>query len=294
MNVRIISDSACDMTQSEAKEQDVIILPLKNIIDGVEYLDGVTITTEEFYEKLENCKTLPTTSQLSPAEFEDTLRPIAESGDEAVVITLSGKLSGTSQSAAIAAAEVGGGIWVVDSGNVTIGQGILLRYAIQLRNRGLTGREIAEELERVKSRICLLARVDTLEYLVRGGRLSKTAGFAGNLLNIKPVLCVEDGEIKVLGKARGSRQSNNMLTQCIEKKGGVDFSMPVMLAYSGTDDALLKGYIDNSRTLWEEHLTSLPITMIGSTISTHAGPGAIAVAFFALDTVSEQQTEIGS
>ena len=281
MNVRLISDSACDMMQQEAKEQDVIVLPMKTIIDGEEYLDGVTITTEEFYEKLENCKELPTTSQISPVEFEDVLRPIVESGDEAVIITIAGKLSGTAQSAAIAAAEVGGGVWVVDSGNVTIGQGILLRYAIRLRDRGLTGCEIAEELERVKSRICLLARVDTLEYLMRGGRLSKAAAIAGNLLHIKPVLCVEDGEVKVLGKARGSRQSDNMLTEFIMKKSGVDFSMPVMLAYSGTDDALLKGYIANSSTLWEGQLDSLPTTMIGSTISTHAGPGAIAVAFFA-------------
>lgn len=281
MSVRLISDSACDMTQREAKEHGVTILPLKTMIDGVEYLDGVTITTEEFYEKLENCKKLPTTSQLSPTEFEDALRPLVESGDEVVIITLAGKLSGTAQGAAIAAAEVGGDVWVVDSGSVTIGQGILLRYAIQLREQGLTGREITAELERVKPRICLLARVDTLEYLVRGGRLSKTVGFAGTLLNIKPVLSVEDGEINVLGKARGSRQSDNMLTQFIQKKGGVDFSMPVMLAYSGTDDALLKGYIDNSRALWEGHLDTLPITMIGSTISTHAGPGAIAVAFFA-------------
>lgn len=281
MSVKIISDSACDMTQREAKEQGVIILPLKNIIDGVEYLDGVTITTEEFYEKLENCKNLPTTSQISPIEFTDVLSPIVEDEGEAIIITLAGKFSGTMQSASLAAAEFDGRVWVVDSGNVTIGQNILLRYAIRLRDQGLTGREIAEELEQVKTRICLLARVDTLEYLVRGGRLSKTAGIAGTLLNIKPVLCVEDGEIKVLGKARGSRAGNNMLTEFIEKKGGIDFSMPVMLAYSGTDDALLKGYIDNSRALWEEHLESLPITMIGSTISTHAGPGAIAVAFFA-------------
>ena len=98
-------------------------------------------------------------------------------------------------------------------------------------------------------------------------------------MNIKPVLCVEDGEIKVLGKARGSQQSNNMLTEFIKKKGDVDFSMPVILAYSGTDNALLKGYIENSRVLWENHLDSLPTTMIGSTISTHAGPGAIGAEF---------------
>ncbi len=281
MSVQIISDSACDITQSEAKELGITVLPLKTMIDGVEYLDGVTITTEEFYEKLESCKQLPTTSQLTPIEFEDAYCAAVENGDEVVTITIAGKLSGTAQSAATAAKEYADRVWVVDSGSVTIGQKILVLYAVTLRDRGLSGKEIAEELNRVKSRICILARVDTLEYLVRGGRLSKTAAFAGAVLNIKPVLSVEDGEVKAIGKARGSRQSNNMLTEFIRKKGGVDFNMPVMLGYSGTDDALLKGYMDNSRELWGDHLSSLPMTMIGSTISTHAGPGAIAVAFFA-------------
>ena len=280
MAVQLISDSACDISQSEAKELNVTILPLKTLIDGVEYLDGVTITPQEFYDKLETCKQLPSTSQLSPAEFEDVFRPAVDRGDEVVVITISEKLSGTLQSAVIASADYAGKVWVVDSESVTIGQRILVMYAARLRDAGLSGQEIAEQLERIKSRVCLLARVDTLEYLVRGGRLSKTAGIAGTVLNIKPVLSVEDGVVKVLGKARGSRQSNNMLTEFIQKKGGVDFSLPVMLAYSGTDDALLKGYIDNSRALWEGHFNSLPMTMIGSTISTHAGPGAIAVAFF--------------
>ena len=281
MAVRILSDSACDIPQSEAKKMGVTVLPLKTIIDGVEYLDGVTITTEEFYEKLATCRTLPTTSQLPPAEFGDAFRAAAAGGDETVVITLSGKLSGTLQSAMIAAEEFPGKVWIVDSGTVTIGQRILIDYAVRLRGLGLGAGEIAEQLNRMKSRVCLLARVDTLEYLVRGGRLSKTAGLAGTLLNIKPVLSVEDGVVKVIGKARGSKQSSNMLTEFIMKKGGVDFDMPVMLAYSGTDDSLLKEYIENSRALWEGHLDSLPSTMIGSTISTHAGPGAIAAAFFA-------------
>ena len=281
MSVKLIADSACDMTQQEAREQGVIILPLKTVIDEVEYLDGVTITTEEFYAKLESCKDLPTTSQLSPAEFGSAFQPIVAAGDEAVVITLAGKLSGTCQSAAIAAEDAGGKVWVVDSGNATIGQNILLRYAVRLRDQGMSGGEIAKALEEAKGRVRLLARVDTLEYLMRGGRLSRTAAIAGTLLHIKPVISVEDGEIHVLGKARGSKQSDNMLTEFIGKTGGIDFSMPVMLAYSGTDDALLKGYIDNSRALWEGHLDDLPVTMIGSTISTHAGPGAIAVAFFA-------------
>lgn len=282
MSVVLISDSACDMSQREAAELGVTILPMKTVIDGVEYLDGVTITSAEFYDKLEHCKTMPTTSQLTPADFADALEPVLARGDEAVIVTIAGKLSGTFQSARIAAEDAGGKVWVVDSGNVTIGQNILLRYAIRLREQGLSGGEIAAELERGKGRVRLLARVDTLEYLMKGGRLSRTAAIAGTLLQIKPVLSVQDGEIKVLGKARGSRQSGNMLTEFIQKSGGVDFSMPVMLAFSGTDDALLKGYIDNSRALWEDHLAELPpAVMIGSTISTHAGPGAIAAAFFA-------------
>lgn len=281
MAVKLISDSACDISQMEAEKLHITILPMKTVIDGVEYLDGVTITPQEFYEKLENCKALPTTSQLSPAEFEDAFRNAVEDGDEVVVITIAEKLSGTFQSASIAAADFQEKVWVVDSESVTIGQRVLIEYAVGLRDKGLGGREIAEELNRIKSRICLLARVDTLEYLVRGGRLSRGAGFAGAMLHIKPVLSVEDGEVKVIGKARGSKQSDNMLTEFIQKKGGVDFKLPVMLAYSGTDDALLKGYVENSRELFEGHRDSLPMTMIGSTISTHAGPGAIAVAFFA-------------
>lgn len=281
MAVRLISDSACDISQIEAKKLNITILPMKTLIDGVEYLDGVNITPQEFYDKLETCKALPTTSQLSPAEFEDAFRTAVEEGDEVVAITIAEKLSGTFQSASIAAADFPGKVWVVDSESVTIGQQILIMYAVGLRDKGLSGREIAEQLNDMKSRVCLLARVDTLEYLVRGGRLSKSAGFAGAMLHIKPVLSVEDGEVKVLGKARGSKQSDNMLTEFIQKKGGVDFSLPVILAYSGTDDALLKGYMANSRELFDGHLDTLPVTMIGSTISTHAGPGAIAVAFFA-------------
>ena len=278
---RIVSDSACDMSPSQAKEKGLELVPLKTLIDGVEYLDGVTISSEEFYEKLYNCKQLPSTSQIAPAEFEEVFERLTANGDQVVVICLSGKLSGTAQSAFIAAEGYQGKVWVVDSRNVTIAQRILVEYALRLRNQGLEARAIAQELESARDRVCLIARVDTLEYLMRGGRLSRTAAVAGTVLNIKPVVGIEDGELKVLGKARGSKQSSNMLTELIGKKGGIDFSMPYMLAYSGLDDALLKGYIENSRAIWEGHTDSLPVSTIGSTIGTHAGPGAIAVAFFA-------------
>lgn len=281
MSVKIITDSASDIRIDEATLLDITILPLKTNIDGVEYLDGVTITHEKFYEKLSSCKQLPTTSQLTPFEFETSYKDALQTYDEAVVITLSGKLSGTYQSACTAAMEYEGKVFVVDSENATVGQQLLVKYALRLRDRGLSAESIANELNEAKSRICLVALVDTLDYLVKGGRLSKTAGIAGSLLQIKPVLGVEDGEVKVLGKARGAKQSNNMLTETIAKKGGIDFSMPLVLAYSGNDDSLLQDYIENSRSIWEGNIDELPVSVIGSTIGTHAGPGAIAVAFFA-------------
>ena len=123
-------------------------------------------------------------------------------------------------------------------------------------------------------------QIPTLEYLKRGGRVSKTVAFAGTVLNIKPVLSVVDGEVLMLGKARGSKMGNNLLVQEIEKAGGVDFDKPVLLGYSGIPDALLLKYIEDSKPVWEGNLDTVRYTAIGSVIGTHAGPGAVAVAFF--------------
>jgi len=122
--------------------------------------------------------------------------------------------------------------------------------------------------------------LDTLEYLMKGGRLSKTASIAGSVLSIKPVLSITNGEIVVLGKARGSRKGNNLLIKEIENCGGVNFDKPILLGYTGLSDLVLQKYIEDSASLWEEHISQLRITPIGSVIGTHAGPGAIAAAFF--------------
>ena len=135
-------------------------------------------------------------------------------------------------------------------------------------------------LEEEKEKIVVVALVDTLEYLKKGGRISKTVAFAGAVLNIKPVLSVIDGEIHMLGKARGSKMGNNLLVQEIHKAGGIDFSKPVLLGYSGISDALLQKYIEDSRYIWEGNLPQVRYTTVGSVIGTHAGPGAVVVAFF--------------
>ena len=277
MKTRIIVDSTADLLP-EFKAR-VHIAPLTMHFGEEEYIDGVTIDHKTFYEKLVESDVLPTTSQASPAVFADQYELAKEAGEEAVVITVSSKLSGTYQSAVIAAQDYEN-LYIVDSGTCAIGGGILTELALQYLDAGMSAKEIAQKLEEEKERIMIVALVDTLDYLKMGGRISKTVAFTGTLLNIKPVLSVTNGDINMLGKARGSKQGNNLLVQEIEKAGGVDFKKPVLLGYTGLSDALLLKYIEDSKRLWEGGLEHVRYTTIGSVIGTHAGPGAVAVAFF--------------
>lgn len=277
MNTRIIVDSTTEL-MPEYRDR-VKVIPLIVRFGEEEYLDGVTIDHKTFYEKLIESDVLPATSQANPDTFMKAFDEIKAAGESAVVITLSSKLSGTYQSAVIAAEEYEN-IYVVDSGTVTIGSSILTELALKYIDEGMDAETIAQKLEEDKKKIHIVALVDTLEYLKKGGRISKTVAFAGTLLNIKPVISVTDGEINMLGKARGSKMGNNLLVQEIEKAGGIDFSKPVLLGYSGLSDILLKKYIEDSRHIWDSNLESVRYTTIGSVIGTHAGPGAIAVAFF--------------
>ena len=277
MSVKIIVDSTVDLTEDVLLK--VRMVPLTVNFGETEYTDRVDINYKLFYEKLVESDVLPTTSQATPDAFLREFEKIGREDDGAVVITLSSKFSGTYQSAVIAAEEFEN-IYVVDSGSATVGSGIMAELALSLARSGLSAEEIAGELERAKEKIIVVALVDTLEYLKKGGRISKTAAIAGTVLNIKPVLSLIDGSINMLGKARGSKQGNNLLVQEIEKAGGVDFSKPVLLGYTGLSNALLLKYIEDSRGLWENGLKEIRYTPVGSVVGTHVGPGAVAVAFF--------------
>ena len=278
MNVRVITDSASDLLSPHRPE--VTVLPMTVTFGREAFQDGVNLTHHQFYEKLIEGEDLPTTSQIAPAQFEEAFRAAVESGEMVVAVVLSAKLSGTYQSACIAAEEFPGKVFVVDSANATIGELVLVERALELMDQGLDAPAIAARLEEEKRDIRLVALLDTLEYLKRGGRVSASVALVGGLLAIKPVVAVQDGEVVVLGKARGSKNGNNLLVQEIQKTGGVDFSRPYRLGYAGLDDSLLKKYISDSAALWVEHAGGLPIGTVGGTIGTHVGPGAIAVAFF--------------
>lgn len=276
--VKIIIDSTADL--KPGLKENFIVVPLTVHFGEEEYLDGVTIDHKMFYDKLIESDVLPTTSQGTPHAFSKVFTEATADGSECVVITISSTLSGTCQSAQIAAQDFSGKVFVVDSETVTVGMGILAEYALELVKQGFSAKDIAEKLNECKKNIRIIALLDTLEYLQKGGRISKTTAFAGGLLNIKPVVCVKDGVIETLGKARGSKQGNNLLVKEIEAAGGVDFSKPVTLGYSGLSDHMLLKYIEDSEHLWKDHLSELRYTTIGSVVGTHVGPGAIAVAFF--------------
>lgn len=278
MSVKIIIDSTVDTTRDVEKK--LCVVPLTIRFGDDEYIDRITINHRQFYEKLIESDTLPSTSQANIVDFDRVFNKTVQNGDTAVVITISSKLSGTYNSAILAAEEYPDEIFVVDSQNVSIGTGILAELALEYATEGYDAREIAKFLEKDRERIKVVAMFDTLEYLKRGGRISKTAAVAGNLLSIKPVITLRKGEIAILGKARGSKQANNLLANEIESVGGIDFSKPLLLGYTGLSDVLLNKYVEDSAYLWKDSLKDLRSTVVGSVVGTHAGPGAIAVAFF--------------
>ena len=278
MSIKIITDSASDL--SPDFDKDIYVIPMHVYFGDEEFSDGVTLSHEEFYEKLVECDDLPTTSQIPPYEFEKAYQEVTANGDCAIVITMSGKLSGTNQSACIAAQDYEGKVFVVDSESVTIGERALITLAQQLIHEGLPVEEIVEQLLEARERIQIVALLDTLEYLKKGGRIPKSVAFLGEMLSIKPVVSLDHGEVVMLGKAHGSKNGNNLLVERIRTVGGIDFDMPYYLGYTGLSDRLLQKYIKDSKALWEDHADHLDCTCIGGTIGTHVGPGAIAVAFF--------------
>ncbi len=277
--IRIITDSGSDLPQNY--DEKLTVLPMCIRFGDEEYQDGIDLSTQEFYEKLIESDQLPSTSLISPGTFADAFKAAVDAGEQVVVITIAGKLSGTYQSAMLAAADYGDDVFVVDSKNVATAEQILVLRGLELIGQGLPAREIAKQLEQEREKIHIVALLDTLEYLKKGGRISSAVAFVGGALNLKPVVTCKDGVVSMIGKARGSKNGNNFLIKEIESTAGVDFSKPIRFGYTGLTDALLQKYIADSSHLWSGHQAHIVVSHIGSTIGTHVGPGAIAVAFFA-------------
>ncbi|MGN1259103.1 MAG: DegV family protein [Christensenellales bacterium] len=284
--IKILVDSASDIDQQEANRKGISMIPIELQFGEEQYLDGVNLSHKEFFEKLIENAQLPKTSQINEYRWSEEFEKLTKNGDQVIAIVLSSKLSGTYNSAKAAAKKFDGKVFVVDSLSATIGERILCDYALHLIETGISAKEIVNKLEENKNRVQIIAVVNTLKYLRKGGRISSVTALAGEMLSIKPVISVINGEVKLVGKAIGSKKSNNLLMQLIEKCGGIDFNMPYSLGYSGLSDEYLQKYLKDSEAIWKEHvkdIKDIPSYMIGSTIGTHVGPNAIGVAFYALD-----------
>ena len=279
--VGILVDSTSDMTPVELAAIGVSHIPLIVRIDGVEYRDGVELTPEVFYPKLVAATELPQTSQPTPADFLAAYREMAEQGcDEIVVITLSEALSGTHQSADIASKESPVPVHLVNSFSVSPGLALLTMYAAELRDKGIDGEGIARELRDCVHRSGLYFVIGTMEYLVKGGRAGKAAGLAATLLNIKPILRVnEEGGLEPVAKVKGTGKAIEALAKTIVERTHGYADVRYMIACT-SEPAL----IDQARAaLLAAGISGKEMrpSRIGPVVGTHAGPDAIAVAYIA-------------
>lgn len=278
MSVRIISDSTSDIGGTKAKEWGVTLVPLKVLFGEMEYKDGVDLTLDRFYEMLEDGKELPTTSQPSPEAFVEIFEEVKAAGDEAVVMTISSELSGTYQSACIAREICGyDKIYVIDSKLVTLSLQLLVRRAMELREEGKSGKEMAAILEADKKNFCFYGVIDDLSFLERGGRLPKSGAVVGSMLNLKPIIKInEDGRIKLVGVARGVNGAFSKMLKMAETDGADLTGREYCIGYTGKPEVLepLEAYLEGKLGK-ENRLTS----SIGTVIGTHGGPGCRVFAF---------------
>ena len=277
--IRILTDSASDILPAEAEQLGVTVIPLNvTLEDGTILRDGVDMTPSAYYEILAGCRKLPTTSQPSPELFENFFLEAAAAGDEVIGIFLSHALSGTYQCAKLAAdmANVDN-VLFVDSGHVCLSEALLVRLAVQLRDSGKTAGQIAAILEHAKEHLHLVAAIDDLKYLRKGGRLPAAVAVAGGMLGIKPLITIQDGKVAMAGKARGLPGAYVALFKKVEEMGGINPAFPAMAGYtvSPREVAPIQTYLRDN--LQQEDLL---VRQIGCVIGTHAGPGAFGIAFF--------------
>lgn len=276
--VRIITDSAADFEPAELENKSIICTPMKITFGNEEYTENVNLTKAQFYEMLMESGDFPKTSQPSPYDFEQVLKPAMEAGDEAVVITISSALSGTYQNAVLVKNMLEyDGCYVVDGLSATAGQRILAEHAAKLRDEGKAAAEIADELTKLRGRIEIFACIDTLEYLYKGGRISHTSYTVGSFVNIKPMITVSrEGRVEVAAKALSMRKGIKNICAHMEKVKP-DSAYPIYLVYSHNrknTELLAEALRGAGYDIEESRLVN-----IGAAIGAHIGVGACGVIY---------------
>ena len=276
--IRIVTDSTSDLSPQRAAELGVEVVPLAVHFGEETFRDGVDITKEEFYTRLAQVDTLPTTSQVPPETFIQVFQRLTEGGDQVLGLFISGAMSGTDQSANIARGIVDeANIAIVETGTVTFGLGLLVETACRLRDQGLSLSELEQKLTQLAGRVRLLAVVDTLKYLKMGGRISGATAVVGGILGITPIITIQDGLVVSVGKTRGRKAGFQFIDKWLQEKEAPDTSLPVTFGHSNAPQVMEECMAYFGPKLAGADL--LP-SDIGAVVGTHVGPGAGGLAFF--------------
>ena len=278
--MKIFADSGCDLPKEFFPENNVELFPLRVDLNNQEYNDIIDIDPKVVFDAMRE-GAVPKTSQVSPEAFLNKFETLAKNDEEGIYIAFSSNLSGTYSTAVMIASQVRENypnfkLKIIDSKCASLGVGMLVQEAVRLRNEGQSFDEITQKITYMAQHMTHLFTVENLNYLAAGGRISKSSAFIGGLLSIKPVLHVEDGKLIPLEKIRGRKKAIARIIELMEERGG-DFSNKTVGISHGDDLESVK----EVQALMKEklHPKSFEITMVGSTIGAHAGPGTIAIFF---------------
>jgi DegV family protein with EDD domain len=272
--VRIVTDSTADLTPEQQRAAGITVVPLNVHFGDDVFRDHVDLSTDEFFRRLKASSQLPRTSQPSVGAFEEAYRTLLEGGHEIVSVHLSSKVSGTYNSALMAAQSVGAGkIDVVDSLSTSMALGFMALEGAKLAGAGRDRQAVAECLRGLVPKARVICVVDTLTYLERGGRIGKARALLGSLLNVKPILQLKDGEVVPLGRARGRPQALNRLVELLERDGKVS-QLAIMHGAARADAEQLRERVASTYPG-----VDIQLTEIGAVLGTHTGPGVIGFTY---------------
>ena len=298
---QLISDGGCDFSKEEVKNYNVDIVPFYVTFDEIKYLrEGVDITNAEYFKHLtENKNLFPKTAQPSPQDYIDAYTPHLEAGKDIISLTISSKLSGSYNSAALAANTLkdefpNRAIIVIDSLNGAVGQGLILKEMVKMRDNGCSVTETARLTREVIKTVRIYFTLDSLEYLKRGGRVGPTTALVGGILGLRPVLHLVDGAVEQLDSIRGKKKVLQLIKEGLvdalkDETDNINISVGHILSHE--DATKIKANLEASL---DTKITN-PITEVGVTIGTHAGPGALAIAYCRkYETIAAVPVRIGA
>ena len=274
--MQIITDSSCDLPKDILDKNSIIVIPLNIEIDGKNYVDGINLTHEQFYKKMLNSNALPKTSQPSPQNFIGAFKEAAKKTGEILCIHLSSKLSGTVSCAVMAKETVNKKIEIFDSLSGSLGLGMQVLKACEMVKQGLNLENVTEKLKEYRDNMKIIVYLETLENAVKGGRVTRTKEMVANLLNLKAVVHVEEGYVKILKNIRGKKRAIKFMLDKIAEKN-VDFKDKIIgiTHCDCVEDALdLRDQI-----IKRFNPSQVLLTTMGPVIGTHSGRGGLLICF---------------